>query len=116
MRFWNLPNDFTGDGVFTISDVSAFFEWFFTYPGDHIVRILINTDVGRFFEFSTLDYGGPFSWIWSLIAFTLPYYFIKEEYLVNKKRSFFETFWIIIFSGGLTGLWLPFLILFGANV
>jgi len=118
-RDWHLPNDFTGDGIFTISDLIEFFVWFFTYPGDHIVRFLIDTDFGIFLEFSALDYGGLFSWVWSFLAFALPISIIKEENYRECKteRACFliKAFHILIF-GAFTGLWLPFLILFGANV
>ena len=117
-RDWHLPNDFTGDGVFTISDVSAFLKWFFTYPGDWVIQILIDTDIGRFFEFSALDYGGAFAWVWSIIAFVMPYLIIIDKKVVSKSfaGAFFDKTFKILLASAVFGLWMPFLVLFGADV
>jgi len=68
MRDWILRQDMNFDGVFTISDVWLFLKSLYFYPGDYLIKIIINTDIGNFFEFSGNDYGGTFSGIISFIA------------------------------------------------
>jgi len=57
--------DITGDGVFTISDVEAWFADAFFGPGDVVLSILMMTPIGRFFEMTPDWYGGLFSGLFS---------------------------------------------------
>lgn len=60
--------DLTGDGVFTISDVSAWFRWVFFAPGDFVLLHLVNTGFGDFFEVSAQWMNGWVSGIFSFFA------------------------------------------------
>ena len=74
---WHFQVDLNYDGVFTISDLGAWFQYAFFAPGDGLIYILVGSAPGllRFFEMSTADYGGWFSGIVSgltwLVAFTI---------------------------------------------
>ncbi len=62
---WHFQVDLNYDGVFTISDLGAWFKYAFFAPGDGLIYILDGSAPGllRFFEMSTADYGGWFSGI-----------------------------------------------------
>ncbi len=62
---WHFQVDLNYDGMFTISDLGAWFKYAFFAPGDGLLYILDGSAPGllRFFEMSTADYGGWFSGI-----------------------------------------------------
>ena len=68
-RQWEFVADMNFDGFVTISDIGLWWKWFFSYPGDLVVLLLTNNNIGRFFELSAADYGGMFSFLISLFVF-----------------------------------------------
>jgi len=75
-RYWKPVSDMNGDGLTTISDVSAWFGWLFYYPGDLIILFiksypepaLLFEQLATFFETTTPQYGGWISFFISLVA------------------------------------------------
>lgn len=59
------------DGSITISDVWLWIKWFYFYPGDVLVYLLLykTPSVAGFFEMTFSSYGGVFSGIASFIFF-----------------------------------------------
>ncbi len=69
MRSWSLKSDMNGDGVTTISDVSAWMGWLFFYPGDIIFALALNSPgLAQFLEISPAIYGGWLSGILSALV------------------------------------------------
>ena len=66
-RSWGLKADMNGDGVTTISDVTAWAEWLYFYPGDYILSLALDSpDLTQFLEISSPTvYGGWLSGIFS---------------------------------------------------
>lgn len=63
--------DLNGDGIFTVSDVIAWFKWIYFAPGDFVLLHLLNTGFGRFFEISVQWINGWISGIFSFFAWML---------------------------------------------
>ena len=95
-RQWNWLTDITGDGKVTISDVWGWIGWLYYWPGDFLIKYLVRTDLGIFFEFTYADYGRTFSffisgfaWLWILsmivgLLFGIKKYMDEEiEYYKN---------------------------------
>ena len=60
--------DLNGDGVFTVSDVGAWFNWVYFAPGDSIAILLLNSGLGNFLEISTDSINGLGSGVFSFFA------------------------------------------------
>jgi len=63
--------DLTGDGLFTISDVWAWFKWVYYAPGDLIAILLLDTSLGNFLELSSDSLSGLGSGVASLLLWLL---------------------------------------------
>ena len=59
-RMWNFVADMKYDGQISISDIWLWFKWLYFYPGDWIIKFLINNipSVANFLKISYADYGG----------------------------------------------------------
>jgi len=68
---WAFAWDMNADGVFTISDIGALFNWLFFAPGDYAIYVTITEfpRVAIFLELSASFYGGWFSGILSGLVF-----------------------------------------------
>lgn len=92
MRDWILKKDMNFDGAFTITDVWLFIKSLYFYPGDYIVKGLIDTKIGNFFEFSIQDYGGVMSGLVSFLAWVflccLPFGLIESA----RESEFYTEF------------------------
>ncbi len=68
---WTFAWDMNADGVFTISDIGALFNWLFFAPGDYAIYVTITKfpRVAIFLELSASSYGGWFSGILSGLVF-----------------------------------------------
>jgi|APSaa5957512535_1039671.scaffolds.fasta_scaffold43204_2 hypothetical protein len=85
VRHWIFTPDMNLDGSVTISDIGLWVNWLFTYPGDWVILKLTHSDIGRFFEFSTADYGGFLSfWISIFVFIALP--FMASAFLVGREE------------------------------
>ncbi len=64
---WQFAWDQNGDGVFTISDVSALIKWLFFFPGDGLIYLALEETPGlaRFLELAPDLYG---SWLSGIIS------------------------------------------------
>ena len=69
-RLWNFVEDMNYDGSITISDVWLWFKWLYFYPGDYLIRLVINKtpELAHFLEISHESYGETLSGIISLIV------------------------------------------------
>ncbi len=84
-RIWSFTADMNFDGLVTISDIGLWVNWIFTYPGDWVILKLSHNSIGRFFEFSTADYGGFLSfWISIFVFIALP--FMASAFLVGREE------------------------------
>lgn len=70
--------DLTGDGLFTISDVSAWFGWVYFAPGDLVSILVLDTGLGNFFEISADSIGGLGSGVFSFFAWSMLFMWIAE--------------------------------------
>ena len=68
---WTFAWDMNADGVFTISDIGALFNWLFFAPGDLAIFVTITqfSTVANFLELSASFYGGWISGILSGLVF-----------------------------------------------
>ncbi len=93
MRNWGFTWDMTGDGITTISDVGAWVEWLFFYPGDFIFSLVIDRRLGRFFEIDPTIYGGWLSGILSGLVWILVWLMAlgmlseRQDELTNKMEE-----------------------------
>lgn len=90
MRDWMIKKDMNSDGIFTISDVGEILYFLFFYPGDLVIYLMIGTRVGIFFEFSSTDYGGFFSGIFSLFVWgvvVLGIYAVDEDWFKGQNEE-----------------------------
>ena len=91
--------DMNNDGVFTISDVSAWFAaiepwalWLVFLPGDFLLGWAMTTPVGTYFEMTPEWYGGWYSGIISGLAWLLLVVSVLaiagnvDERWVNRRR------------------------------
>jgi hypothetical protein len=80
-RQWAFSADMNSSGSVTIGDVWLWCKWIFFYPGDYLIKILMENipEVGSFLEISPSWYGG---WISGLLSWC--FYMILERKLVNK--------------------------------
>jgi hypothetical protein len=77
-RQWTWTVDMNGDTIVTISDVQAWVEWAFYYPGDLAIHHFLLPDrrLAQFFELTPLSYQGRLSFVlslglWGLLAILL---------------------------------------------
>ena len=70
-RLWGFVADMNFDGSITVSDVWLWIKWFYFYPGDGLVYLLLNKtpSIAGFFEMTISSYGGVFSGVVSLTFF-----------------------------------------------
>ncbi|MHA1539298.1 MAG: hypothetical protein ACTSXQ_02355 [Alphaproteobacteria bacterium] len=69
MRNWNIVTDMNFDGIFTITDIWMLVKSLFYYPGDFILKLLIDTEFGAFLELNSNFYGGTLSGFISLFIY-----------------------------------------------
>jgi len=62
-RQWSFSSDMNNSGSVTITDVGLWSSWLFYYPGDYLIKLLIEKTPGvsGFFDISTSWYGKKFS-------------------------------------------------------
>jgi len=100
-RHWKPISDMNGDGLTTISDVSAWFGWLFYYPGDLIILwinsyrepTLLFSQLATFFETTPPQYGGWIAFFISLVAWIVLFGWIAMfvEWLNRPETEVEET-------------------------
>ena len=66
--------DMNGDGITTISDVWAWIDWLFFYPGDYFFSVVLETPkLAQFLEMTPTIYGGWLSGVLSATAWLLAF-------------------------------------------
>ncbi len=92
-RLWQFRSDMNADGATTISDVWEWFVWLYFYPGDLLIRWLVGSAAGRFFELTAKSYGGLFSgivsgvfWFVVLVAFLSLPAKLADDYRLSRAR------------------------------
>lgn len=72
-RLWGFVADMNYDGSITISDVWLWVKWFYFYPGDGLIYLLLHKtpSIASFFEMTSSSYGGVFSVIVSSICWAI---------------------------------------------
>ena len=93
-RMWNFVADMNYDGQISISDIWLWFKWFYFYPGDWIIKFLINNipSVANFLKISYEDYGGFLSGVVSLVTFFLIISGIWKAFFESKGRTEYDSF------------------------
>jgi hypothetical protein len=81
---FRLVADMNRDGVFTISDIWAWFNFVFFAPGDLVIGVLYGTAVGRFLEISPGSISGVGSGVLSFFVWMFVWMVVASE-LESKK-------------------------------
>ena len=75
-RLWEFSADMNLDGSVTISDIGLWVSWLLSYPGDWAILKLTHNPIGKFFEFSSADYGGFASFLISVLFLIVVFFIV----------------------------------------
>lgn len=81
--------DMNHDGATTLHDMTLLLRALFFYPGDLILKFVVGTELGNFWQLSSEDYGGYTSGTLSFFCFFM-LFAILSQIRDDLKRGFSE--------------------------